>query len=108
MKLLIDNAISPVVAKGLADAEYDVVHVRELGMAASADEEILEKALELGRIVVSADTDFGTLLALRQYAKPSFILMRQAANHRPEAQLQVLLANLPQLVESLELVGLQV
>ena len=103
MKLLIDNALSPAVAKALTDSGHDAVHVRDLGMAASTDFEILTKALELDRIIISADTDFGELLAKRPTAKPSFILLRRSGSRRPAEQASVLLANLPGLVEVLEL-----
>jgi predicted nuclease of predicted toxin-antitoxin system len=45
-------------------------------MHAAKDEEILATALTEGRIVVSADTDFGAILAAQESDRPSFILFR--------------------------------
>jgi predicted nuclease of predicted toxin-antitoxin system len=46
-------------------------------MHAAADEEIQRRALAEDRIVVSADSDFGTLLARQEADRSSFILFRE-------------------------------
>jgi predicted nuclease of predicted toxin-antitoxin system len=101
IKFLIDNALSEIVAQALREAGYDATHVREHGRHAAADEDIFDWAAEEDRVIVSADTDFGTLLALRNEPKPSVILFRRNW-HRPSDQVCVLLANLAQLTEPLE------
>lgn len=102
MKFLVDNALSPVVAEGLRQAGHDSIHVRDYGMAAAEDEAIFNLAAREERIIVSADTDFGTLLSLWQKTKPSVVLLRRISQRRPEQQTALLLANLPNITDDLE------
>jgi predicted nuclease of predicted toxin-antitoxin system len=99
---LVDNALSPEVANGLRQAGHDAVHVGEYGMARSDDGDIFERAAAEDRIVVSADTNFGALLALRQEENHRSSSSAGPGKRRPDAQVKLLLANVPNVKESLE------
>ncbi len=71
-------------------------------MQAARDERILEKAFEENRIILSADSDFGTLLARLNASRPSFILFREANLVRAEDYANLLLPNLAPLLSELE------
>ena len=102
MKFLVDNAISPRVAERLRQAGHDALHVRTRGLQTASDGDIFDVAINEARILISADTDFGALLAVRQELRPSVILFRGKAPHTPDHQAELLLANLQNLADDLE------
>lgn len=99
MKLLLDANLSPSVAAALIEAGYeDTEHVGELGMLTSSDDEIFDYAADSNAVVITADSDFAMLLALRRAKSPSVILLRGVADLVPSVHIRLLLANLPSLL----------
>jgi len=101
LRLLIDNALSPQVVGVLAEAGYDVVHVQSLRMGAARDDEILDHALADARIVVTRDSDFAQLLAVRAAQHPSVVVLRGSSTMKPADQASTLKCFLPQVTTAL-------
>ncbi len=102
MRFLIDNNLSPTVAAGLQAAGHDAAHVRDYGLAAARDEAVLARARAEQRVLVSADTDFGTLLAATGACEPSVMLVRRISGRRAAQIVAILLANLDAVAADLE------
>jgi predicted nuclease of predicted toxin-antitoxin system len=102
VKFLVDNNLSPVLAEILRAAGHDVSHVREIGLQAAADELVLARAQAEERVVLSADTDFGALLARSAATFPSVLLIRRLVGRRAAEQAATILANLPAAMKDLE------
>ena len=101
MRFLIDNALPPRLAELLVAAGYDATHVRSYGMHASRDIDILERAREENRVIISADADFGVILASQAASHPSFILFREPNLLRTQNYMDLLMAALPTLESEL-------
>lgn len=102
MRFLLDNNLSNTLATGLREAGHNVLHVRDVDLGAADDATVLGFARDERRVLISADTDFGGILARTGLDSPSVILFRREGGRRPGEQLRLLLANLDQLAEALQ------
>jgi predicted nuclease of predicted toxin-antitoxin system len=100
VRLLLDECLPTRLASLLRAADHDCVHVYDLGLGGQPDERIMAAADEDGRILVSADTDFGELLANAPVLAPSMIPLRRS-DKTAAALAAVLIANLDQVADEL-------
>jgi len=84
VKLLLDNCMSPIIARQLADAGYDVVWCGDMGPD-PGDVEILARAAAAGRVVVTLDRGFGALAVTGQLH--SGIILLVATKYQEQAAL---------------------
>ena len=76
MRFLADAGLSPVTVDFLIQLGHQAVHVRTLGMQRAPDVDIVERARADSSIVLTFDLDFGDVLALGVFDKPSVIIFR--------------------------------
>jgi predicted nuclease of predicted toxin-antitoxin system len=102
VKFLLDEKQSPNIADLLAEAGHDAVHVRDLDMKGSPDVAVLATARGDDRVVISADTDFGELLAASNADGPSVLLLRRQQQRRAHEIASLILANLGEVAQDLQ------
>jgi predicted nuclease of predicted toxin-antitoxin system len=76
MKLLLDQGLPRSAAGLLTQAGIDAIHVGDIGQACADDTVLLQLGRDSGRVVVTLDADFHTLLALSGAGSPSVIRIR--------------------------------
>lgn len=76
MKLLLDQGLPRQSCQLLQSAGFDAVHVGDIGLSSAEDAEILSRARQEDRVVVTLDADFHALLALSGLTSPSVIRVR--------------------------------
>jgi predicted nuclease of predicted toxin-antitoxin system len=70
--------LSPGLAQRLSDQGHDAVHAVNLGLQRAQDSDIIARARQGSRTVVTADLDYPRLLALPRTIEPSLILFRHS------------------------------
>jgi predicted nuclease of predicted toxin-antitoxin system len=96
VRLLIDANLSPKVARALVKSGLDAVHVRDVGLLTAPDRSILDYPAANDLVIVSADSDFGEMLAASRGAtRPSVVPLRSADRLTSDNQAVLLAANLP-------------
>jgi predicted nuclease of predicted toxin-antitoxin system len=103
MRFLVDANLSPRVAVLLSGEGFDSVHVGDVELLTATDQAILAYAAANDLVIISADSDFGELLAVSRGAvRPSVVLLRSADRLTPDQQAGVLAANLAMVADELK------
>jgi predicted nuclease of predicted toxin-antitoxin system len=76
MKFLVDMNLSPTWVDFLSEAGFVAVHWSTVGRGEAPDIELMRWAAERDHILVTADLDFGAILAATQRRQPSVIQIR--------------------------------
>jgi predicted nuclease of predicted toxin-antitoxin system len=76
VKFLIDMPLPPGLADWLRTQGHEAIHAAGVGLSRAPDLEIMARATQEGRTVVTADLDYPRLLALAGSPGPSVILFR--------------------------------
>jgi len=83
MRFLVDNNLSVHLPVALAALGHDAVHARAMGLGDASDEQLLERAGQDHRIMISGDRDFSALLAELNSAQPSVVYIRSRVPRHP-------------------------
>ena len=84
MRFLADMGVSIMTVQALRAAAHDAVHLREQGLIRLPDPDIVAKAAQEQRVVLTFDLDFGDILAAARTGAPSVIIFR-LRNQTPTA-----------------------
>jgi len=76
LRLYLDQMLRVDVAETLRDEKYDVLRAHETGQARADDKEILEKAIEENRILITLDEHFGDWVILPLSKHPGVIRLK--------------------------------
>jgi predicted nuclease of predicted toxin-antitoxin system len=103
MRFLVDANLSFRVATLLSGEGFESIHVGDVDLLTATDQAILDYAAANGLVIISADSDFGELLAVSRAAvRPSVVLLRSADRLTPDQQAAILAANLAAVADELK------
>jgi len=81
--------LSPLLVEWLQSEGHEAVHAADTDLGRAPDTEIILRAREQSRIVVTADLDYARLLALAGSSSPGIILLR-GGNYSDEEMLALM------------------
>jgi predicted nuclease of predicted toxin-antitoxin system len=99
VRFFVDANLSPHVTRLFTAAGHHAAAVRDFGLQDAPGDGILDRALIDDRVIISHDTDFGTLLAVRGQSKPSFVVVRSADPLTADQVARLIIDNLDVMAE---------
>ncbi len=98
MRILADQDIWQTTVDLLRDDGHDLITAREAGLASADDATLLQKAVYDGRLLLTRDKDFGTLVFLEKICSRGVIFLRISPSSMDEthAVLLRLIENTPE------------
>ncbi|NDL55654.1 DUF5615 family PIN-like protein [Phytoactinopolyspora mesophila] len=97
MRLLIDQNLPRRLASLLETHGHDVAHTEDVGLATTADPQILSWCCTQDRMLVTADKKLTKFLAASSADCPSVLITREMRTTPTEQIAAILVANLPQI-----------
>ena len=76
VRLVVDENLSPRLCRHLTHAGDVTEHLRDALGAGASERAILDFAVEQEAVIVTADTDFGSLVTRSGSSRPSMVLVR--------------------------------
>lgn len=84
IRLLLDQGLPRSAVQHLGHSGSDALHVADVGFDRAPDADIIGFARQQGRVIVTLDADFHSLLAISGATSPSVIRIRQEGLRGPE------------------------
>lgn len=76
IRFLLDMGLAQSSAEFLRSRGHDAVHLRDQGLERLPDDQIVAKAQDESRTIITHDLDFGRIVALSGDAVPSIVTLR--------------------------------
>jgi predicted nuclease of predicted toxin-antitoxin system len=102
VNFVLDENLAETLGDLLGSAGHDAIHVRSVGLQSASDLVVLDYAASQRAVLISADTDFGAILAATHRSGPSLVLLRHERGRRVERVADMILNNLDQVTGDLE------
>jgi predicted nuclease of predicted toxin-antitoxin system len=101
LRFFADMNLSPKTVADLRRQGWDIIRTSQILPMNASDSEILNRARQENRVIITQDLDFSALLALGGYIQPSLITLRLSVSD-PDIVTQRLIAVLPQIEQALQ------